>query len=361
MKILKLHGHKNNTGGIVNFQNSLAVYTKQSKLRYLYFRTGKKQDSAFLSKPFIRFFDQVLSYFYYPFYLLFHNPKVVEINSSLVPGAFKRDYIYAKITALVNPKARLVLFNHGWNYDFKNSLLQNNKKKLQSYFAMFDDIILLAKTFKIELQDELNIEEKKIHIITTAINILEYKDYRISSSSSKKLNILFLSRIEKTKGIDELLQAIPRVLKEHPHTHFNIAGTGSYLNTLKSHEIYNAYSKNITLNGYVRNTEKLSLFKKNHIFVFPSHGEGCPVSVLEALAVGLPIIYTKVGALPDILVDNKNGICISQNSINELAKAIITLISNNELRNQFHINNLKLSKQFDLSIISEKLENIYTH
>jgi glycosyltransferase involved in cell wall biosynthesis len=358
--ILKLYGDKNNTGGIVNFQNSIATHSKLSKNKYKHYRTGKKQKSKFLSIPIIRVIDQLLSYCYYPLYLLSVKPDVVEINSSLVPSAFKRDFIYAKITKFIRPKAHLVLFNHGWNYEFKNTMLKQNRNLLISYFTIFDSIIVLAKVFKIELKEELGINQDKIKIITTGINLSEYKNYTIHQKKKNRFNVLFLSRIEKTKGIEEFLKAIPIVLKKHPETHFDIAGTGSFLDEVKTNKIILKYKQSITLCGYVRDIKKLTLFKNSDIFAFPSYyGEGCPVSVLEAVAVGLPIIYTRVGALPDLLSDKENGICISKKNENDLALAILKLIEDSHLRREISNNNLVLSKLFDLKIIHDQLEKIY--
>lgn len=360
MKTLKLHGHKNNTGGIVNLQSGLQPHCEKSAITYLHFRTGKKQGSTFLSNPLIRFIDQLFSYLYYPFFLRLKKPDVVEINSSLVPGAFKRDFIFAKLTKMFLPKAKLVLFNHGWDYDFKTAILKKNKRKLITYFNYYDDVIVLANSFKKELIEELGITSKRIHVITTGINLSDYSEYKISTKVSDELNILFLSRIEKTKGIDELLNSIPKILSTHPKTKFNIAGTGNYLDAVMSNKVYNKYKSNITLNGYVRGRDKLELFQSQDIFVFPSYKEGCPVSVLEALAVGLPLIYTAVGALPDILENETNGLLIEKKSESELSDALLKLIGNKELRETMSANNLKLSEKFDLSMIHQQLETIYT-
>lgn len=360
MKILKLHGHKSNTGGIVNLQNSLLPHIKCSADKYLHYRTGKKQSSTFLSNPIIRIFDQFISFIWYPFYLMIHKPKVVEVNSSLVPNAFKRDFIYAKLTKIFSPKSKLILFNHGWDYEFKKVIAKKQQKKAISYFSTFDIIIVLANQFKKELINEFNVESEKIHVITTGINISEYSSYRISNNDNNKVNILFLSRIEKTKGIEELINAMPKVIQKFPTVHFNIAGTGAYLNKIKNHNVSIQYKTNITFNGYVRDIQKFKLFQQQNIFVFPSYyGEGCPVSVLEAIAVGLPIIYTEVGALPDILEDNKNGILIQKESVSELEEALIKLIEQKELREKFYKNNIELSKNFDLSIIQNQLDSIY--
>jgi len=112
--------------------------------------------------------------------------------------------------------------------------------------------------------------------------------------------------------------------------------------------------------GYVRGKEKIKLLKSADVFVFPSYGEGCPVSVLEALAVGLPIIYTEVGALPDILKNNINGIKVEKHSSKEIAESIISMLNDETLRVKISKENRKYSTNFDLALIHKKLETIYT-
>lgn len=361
MKVLKLYGHKNNTGGIVNLQNSLEPLTKQSKLRYMHYRTGRVQNNRLMRFAPIRIIDQLCSYLWYPVYLLINKPNVIEINSSLVPYAFKRDYIYAKLSKTVLPKTKLVLFNHGWNYEFKSRLLLSQKKKWLSFYKCFDEILILASIFKKEIKEELELTDVNLNVITTGVNVSDYSEHIITKGKKQKLNILFLSRLEKTKGVDELLNAIPKVLEFYPNVNFSIAGTGSFFEELTKHEIYLKYKNKIMLHGYVRGQEKLNIFKNSDVFVFPSYyGEGCPVSVLEALAVGLPLVYTEVGALPDILQPEINGILIEKKSSEAVANALKRLIGDYKLRQTMSVNNLQLSHKFDLAIIQQKLEDVYT-
>lgn len=360
MKILKLYGHNKNNGGIVHFQNGLKVDDTDSSFKYYHFRTGSINNNKWHKYNLIRFTDQLLSWLFFPFYLPWLNPDVIEINSSLVPKAFKRDRVYAKIARLVKPNSRLVLFNHGWNYDFKNYLIKNKKKSLAKYFDTFDRIIVLANTFKQQIE-ELGVSADKIKVITTGINLNDFSNVKTLFNKDKShFNILFLSRIEEAKGIKEFIESLPQVLKNHSNITYHIAGTGSYLETVKNHPIVLSNERYFKFHGYVRGEEKIRLLNSADVFVFPSYGEGCPVSVLEALAVGLPIIYTEVGALPDILENNKNGIKVKKHSSKEIADAIIILLNNETLRVEISKENRKYSTNFDLAIIHKKLETIYT-
>jgi len=359
MKILKLYGHKNNLGGVVSFQNSLQPVSAKSMHRFYHYRTGKVLNNAFLSNGFIRYLDQLWSYCYFPVLLLFLNPDVVEINSSMVPKAFRRDRIYLRIARWVKPSKKIILFNHGWNEEFEKFMITHNKARLVDYFKTFDATIILAKAFKIEIE-ALGIESSKIQVLTTGVNTAEFAGLPRSDRFSDIINILYLSRVEKAKGIAELIAAIPAVMAKNENVRFIIAGTGSYLATIKKSPIVQSFQKYIIFKGYVTGDDKIQLLRNSDIFVLPSYSEGCPVAVLEALASGLPIIYTPVGALPEILTNGENGLCIEIKSAHALAEAINFLIENPLVIKQIGTANRIYSAQFDLGHIQEKLESIYT-
>ncbi|MDA3820130.1 MAG: glycosyltransferase family 4 protein, partial [Candidatus Delongbacteria bacterium] len=246
-----------------------------------------------------------------------------------------------------------------WNYEFKNFIYAKRQQSIIKYFNTFDHIIVLAETFKQQIS-ELNIHSTKISVVTTGIDKNEFKSLTKKNESESTLNILFLSRIEKAKGITEFIESLPKVVEQFPNIRYHIAGSGDYLDSIKIHPVALSYSEHIIFHGYIRGKKKLNLFKNSDLFVFPSYSEGCPVSVLEALAAGLPIIFTEVGALPDILKNNINGIKVAKQSSKEIAEAIISLMDNETLRKNISIENLKYSSNFDLTIIHKKLETIYT-
>ena len=359
MKILKLYGHKENTGGVVNFQNALQVVTAKSLHRFYHYRTGKVLNNAFLSQCIIRYLDQLWSYCYFPVFLILLNPDVIEINSSLRSKSFRRDRIYLKIAKFVKPSKKIILFNHGWDKEFKFFMTTHNRPRLVNYFKKFDFTIILADAFKREIV-ALGVDSANIQVMTTGVNIADYAEFSRIDRSNTIINILFLSRIEKTKGIAELITAIPQIVAKYENVRFLIAGTGPFLPIIKKSPIVRSFQKYIIFKGYVRGSDKIELFRNANIFVLPSFSEGCPVSVIEALASGLPIVYTGVGALPDILIDGENGLCVESRSVDSLVAALNYLLENPLKVKQMGAINQVYSAQFDLGNIQQKLESIYT-
>ncbi len=359
MKIIKLYEHKTNTGGIVNFQLDLEKYYGESQNQYYYFRTGKVRKSKFLSNPIIRWLDLALSYVIFPFYILIVNPDLIEINSTLIKKSYLRDKMYFKIILLFYPKIKTLLFIHGWNDSFYNDIIKE-KNRVSAYLNQYNAIIVLANTFYNQLKS-IGVDKPQVSIISTGIDLKTFNDVKEIKSNSD--SILFLSRMEEEKGIVDFIKAIPIIHKYDKNIIFNIAGEGGFLSTAKNHEISKSYSENIKFHGYIRGEEKIKLFKSSTIYVFPSYyGEGCPVSVLEAMASELPIIYTNVGAMKELLLDGINGICIQPRYPEAIAESVIKLLTNRPNMKKIGLENKRMSEEkFDLRKIFSKIESIYEH
>lgn len=358
MKVLKLYEHKNNPGGIVNFQLDLEKYFPTSNNTYLHFRTGKIFGHPILSNRIIRYIDLLLSYFYYPVHLLIHSPDVIEINTSFIKKSFIRDFIYLELSVLFAPSANKVIFIHGWDNLFHDYLIKKRKNYLIKFHQNADQIIVLADDFKHQLISS-GFSKKKIDTLTTGIDYHSFE--KVKKIKSDKTNILFLSRIEKDKGIYEFMQSIPQLIEKHHNLHFNIAGVGNDFEEVINSEVAKSYSEYITFHGYLKGEQKIKLLKMSDIYVFPSsHGEGFPISILEAMGSGLPLIYTSSGGLREKLLDGLNGIEIPPKNVDAIIKATIRLIENPSLRLKMGVTNEKLIREnYDIGAIFLKLEEIY--
>lgn len=197
-----------------------------------------------------------------------------------------------------------------------------------------------------------------LEVITTAIDLSKFDNLPAGRKLASK-RVLFLSRLEKEKGIAEFLDAVPALVARHPALEICIAGSGNYEDTARTHPAILAHRKNISFCGYVRGHEKRDLLAKSDIFVFPSYSEGCPIAVPEALAAGLPLVYTPVGALPDFLENGANGIQVELGSLTDIEKATLQLLDDPRLMIEMAANNKALSKMFDVEVLHKRLEQIY--
>lgn len=163
----------------------------------------------------------------------------------------------------------------------------------------------------------------------------------------KKYDFVFAARLEKNKGIGELLKAVV-ILKNHkPDTKLLIIGNGQLKNKLIKFITDNKLSDNVFFSGWLATSNDMAkAYSEARIFVNPSYNEGGPRVVLEAMACGLPIITTRVGLMPDVIDNGRNGLFVDWSG-EDMAEKISCLLKNKELQNKFSQAGLETVGQFE--------------
>ena len=173
------------------------------------------------------------------------------------------------------------------------------------------------------------------------------------------LNILFLGRIHKKKGIELLIEALGKI-KSKVNFHFTLVGSGD-----KSYEDYifqmideNNLSNFCTITGYISTSMKQKIYEKTDLFILPSYGENFGIAVVEAMSFGIPVLVTNKVGIYNSIVKYKAGI-VTNNNVNEIIESIILL--NNKKRLQFLSSNaLKLvNKKYTLAKMGKLLNKKY--
>ena len=138
-----------------------------------------------------------------------------------------------------------------------------------------------------------------------------------------------------------------------------IAGDGKELDNVKSFTRARNFH-NVTFAGYVRDEEKRRRFEEAHIFCLPSYAEGCPVSVIEAMAYGLPVVTRSVGGVVDFFKNGEHGFTSESLDPNVLAGQIEKLLVDNSLYERISLNNYQYAQShFLASDAVLRLERIY--
>lgn len=175
-------------------------------------------------------------------------------------------------------------------------------------------------------------EHSKLRVIQNGIDVSLYHEN--PSLTEDKITILFMAWLVKEKGIWELLEAFHRLVKLYPQTQLLIAGKGPEWEEIQLFILKHNLQSQIRLKGWVKEKEKTSLFSEADIFVLPSWYEGLPNVLLEAMASSKACIATRVGAIPDVIRDEKNGILIDKQNEEQLYQALCALTHNRETRLQ---------------------------
>ncbi len=138
-----------------------------------------------------------------------------------------------------------------------------------------------------------------------------------------------VARLIPAKGISDLLEAAKRVKEEAPYVCFLIAGDGPYK------EAFIREQRNLGLGDTVfflgHRDDVPDILSRLDLFLLPSHSEGLPLTILEAMAAGKAVLATRVGGIPEVIVHGENGLLVPPNSPGELASGILKLMADREL------------------------------
>ncbi len=147
------------------------------------------------------------------------------------------------------------------------------------------------------------------------------------------INLLFLSRIERAKGILDLLDAFESLRKKDDRLHLVIAGDGPDFSQVQERCKARGLAESVTLTGLVDDREKIrELYMRSDIFILPSHHEGFPRVLYEAMCFGLPIITTFVGSIGSVMKHGRNCLKIQAGDKLDIELKVLNLIKDEELR-----------------------------
>ncbi len=193
----------------------------------------------------------------------------------------------------------------------------------------------------------------------TALNFLSREEARKRLKiNNDEIVIGTIANLYKTKGLEYLIEAIKilNIQSAGWRTISNIKtviiGEGDERNNLQTKIKELGLENNISLSGSIPDAYKY--LKAFDIFVLPSVKEGFPYTILEAMAAGLPIVATEVGAIPEILENQKTGVLMPPADSQALTEAFVSLIKNPEHAKQLGANAQEAVKKFDLKTMIEK-------
>ena len=257
------------------------------------------------------------------------NYDMYLLNPSLLVRSFFRDGLFAK--QLVKKKTPFVVFFHGWDIDFQKKIDTKHKKFFQNSFAHAKKIFVLSEEFKEKLYEWGYRGEVIVQTTTVDASLVNNFSLKQKREEKKLLNepikLLFISRLVKEKGVFELIEAFKSLSKKRDDIELTVAGDGDAFNEIEE-RIKN--QKNIKLTGFVEGKEKIELFKTSDIYILPSYTEGLPVSVLEAMLFGLPILTTQVGGLKRFFKNEQMGYFINTKDVTDIEEKIELMLSNPE-------------------------------
>ncbi len=267
------------------------------------------------------------------------NPDIIACHSSIA-GFWTRLAIKNRIPT--------VFTAHGWGFTdgvprIKKRIVALAERVAQKYCNRI--ICVSEYDRQLAIKNKVAKEDK---LITIHNGVELFQREKVDSA----INIVFVGRLSNPKDPELLIQAFSE-LKES-NTNLFIIGGGE-----KEEKIKRMGGDNIQITGSLTRAETLSKLKNADIFVLTSNYEGFPITILEAMSFGLPVIASDVGGVSEI-VDDSVGYLIKRGDKEELKRTLKELITNKSLREEKGARaRKKIQESFTIDKMLEKTEQVY--
>ncbi len=253
-------------------------------------------------------------------------------------------------------KIPIILHLHGGEFHifYEQESTPKQQDKIKNIFLMCDDVIVLSKSHAKWCC--IHIQHPNIYIVYNGSKDYLKRDNQISKRDNL---ILFIGKIDKGKGVYDLLRAFKKINKKYPDTKLIVAGDGE-LSTAKELVDELNIRDSVEFNGWIGEERKTELLNRAKIFILPSYNEGQPIGVLEAMSAKLAIVSTPVGGIPETIQNRKNGLLIPPGGVDEMESAMEIILSDDKYCD-FLSQNARFSYQsrFSLEVVCIELMKIY--
>lgn len=286
-------------------------------------------------------------------YLLLPNRSQTIVHMHMSQGgSFFRKLIFMGFVKL--RKQKIVIHLHG--SDFEEFM---KKSKLHAFltrllFDKSDHIIVLSDLWKKLLKDFTSNPN-----ITTLYNPTPERN--ISHHGKGNIKVLFLGYLGERKGVYDLLEVISRRKKYfiNEQITFVLAGNGEInkvQKVIEKHQLQDV----VEVPGWISGSEKETYYKEGHILILPSYNEQMPMSILEAMSYGYPILASNVAGIPEMVEHGVNGLLFNPGDLDVIEEYLKKLCGDEDLRDMMGLNSKQLvHDRFRTDLILNKLVDIY--
>jgi glycosyltransferase involved in cell wall biosynthesis len=349
MKVLivgpSIERSKGGMGTVIHEHLRSAIINKENKLSYLISHVD--------GNVFIKTLYAIKSLVY----ILINQKKYQVIHFHVgCAASFYRKSIFLRVSKWFNKKT--IFHIHG--HDFDSFYLKNktvNKNYIRNTLNKGDKILVLSEYWQRFFKKEF--KNINVDILPNGIDVDEFE---VCIKKNNAFNtFLFLGRLEKRKGVYDLIKAIDIVVNSYNRKEliFYLAGDGE-IDKVKKIIHDRKLSDNIKVLGWLNKDEKKKMLRESDVVVLPSYDENLPMSLIEAMSCGKIIISTYAGGIPDLVKHDFNGFLFNAGDIQQLVNYILFVNDNPDKMRSVSANNIEtITQHFNLETLSLKLNSIY--
>lgn len=281
------------------------------------------------------------------YWMLFHPEiKIVHVQGS-VGASFWRKAIFIYIAKFFHKK--VVWHMHAGRFAV---FYQQHRYAVRKVVDKSDVIIALSEYWKEYFKNEF--PTKRVEIIKNVISAP-----KVHKQQTSYFTLLFLGLLGKNKGIYDLLECIrDHKVEFQGKLKLYIGGNGEIEQVKQLIKEY-GIADIVIFEGWVSGDKKIELLNNSDAYILPSYKEGLPISILEAMSYGMPIISTPVGGIPEIVSNGENGYLVEPGNKEDIYKAIISLLNDSDLCNRMGNDSLSRVGEHLPEYVEKQLEILY--
>ena len=200
--------------------------------------------------------------------------------------------------------------------------------------------------------------------MSNGVEVKKYQNFTFTGQTffdedPNKDYIIYTGRVSEEKCLEVLLDAMAITAKQRPQTVLVVVGGGPSISKLKKKAAKMGISDNVIFTGMIPNKNLLQsgLLKRMKLFVTASTSENQPMTIIEAIAFGLPIVGVNAKGVPELIEDN--GIIVEPNQPPLLADAIMKILNDPALHKQYSDRSIALSEKYDIANTTKKMLELY--
>lgn len=297
-----------------------------------------------------------------------HDIDIANVNFDIPPGPFA-GLLYAKMK-----KVPLVINYRGdWVDDygsfFRKTCISFFNRYLVDRLLLQADVIISPTERYIMESKFLGKYRDKIVVIPNGINLedfdIDIPKYECRNILNLQLNeyiLLFVGTLGPHKGPDILLKSFSLLAATFSNISLVFVGDGVMKDDLKKLARNLNIESKVKFVGYQSDIhKKIMYYKSSDIFILPTVGEHEVFGNvnLEAMACGIPIVASSIGGIPDLVENGVNGLLVPPRNVDELSKAILYLLKNEDIRIKMGKNGKEKAKFYSWELIAEKTKKVY--
>ena len=254
------------------------------------------------------------------------------------------------------PRSGLLLDN------YENSSLM--RRFIPLVLNKCDVVVCQGDSWQRLFREQFGVDQSDLIVIPNWIDIEKYREIREKrkkrKSNDNKVRFLFMGRLVIYKGIFDLIEAVASQKENLVDAEFVICGKGSGFEEAKELATRLGVSSYFDFRGWVVGDEKTKMFVEADVLVLPSHREGMPNIVIEAMGSGIPVIATDVGGVSDVVKDSSMGIVLPSKEPKVLGQALVSLYRDKNKRDTMGANGFAHVKEMhDIRISCQKVGNLF--